>query len=148
MPDINAAIAIHQLERIEDIIATRTKYAKLYFEEFENYDLIELPPDKKDRRNAWHLFPILLNLDKLQISKYNFITAMDSENIGTGIHYKAVHEQPFYKKKYEIKKGILKRAEYVSERTVSIPLQTSMTEEDLFDVIKGIKKILNFYKKK
>lgn len=147
MSDINAAIAIHQLKKIDQIINTRTNFAKIYFDAFENFDLIELPPNKKDRKNVWHLFPILLNLEKLNLSNLEFINAMDKEGIGTGVHYKAIHEQPFYAKKYRYAKGSLKRTEYVSERTVSLPLQTSMNEEDLKDVIISVKKILNYYKK-
>ena len=146
MQDINAAIGIHQLKRIDKLNKTREKYAKLYFEAFEDFDLIELPPDKLDRTNAWHLFPILLKIDNLKISREDFINALDRENIGSGIHYIALHDQPYFKNKYgSIKKYI--RAEYVSKRTVSIPLQTSMSEDDLFDVVHAVKRILNYYRK-
>ena len=73
--------------------------------------------------------------------------ALHKENIGTGIHYEAVHLQPYYQEKYNIKRGVLKRAEYVSDRTISIPLQTSMSSDDVSSVIKAIKRILNYYKK-
>ena len=147
LPDINAAVGIHQLKRIEEITEKRTEYAKIYLDEFENLDLIELPPDKVDRRNVWHLFPILIKTDKLKISRLRFIDVLAKEGVGSGIHYEAIHEQPFYKKKYQIKKGILKEAEYVSERTISIPLQVSMNENDLYDVVKAVKKTLLYYKK-
>ncbi|TKJ17329.1 hypothetical protein CEE44_02225 [Candidatus Woesearchaeota archaeon B3_Woes] len=146
MQDINAAIAIHQLEKIDKFNSIRKKYAKLYFKAFKNYDLIELPPDKKERKNAWHLFPILLKLDKLKISRNDFINALDKENIGSGIHFLSIHEQPYYKKKYKLKKNILKRAEYVSSRTASLPLQTSMNKKDVLDVVKAVKRILDYYK--
>ena len=147
MPDVSAAIANNQLKRIEKIIEFREKVAKFYFEAFTDCEFIELPPDKKGRKNAWHLFPMLLKLEKLKISREDFINALDKEGIGSGIHYKAIHENFYYKNKYNFKKDSFKRAEYVSERTVSIPLQTSMNEKDQIDVVNAVKKILNYYKK-
>ncbi len=147
MPDINAVIAIQQLKNIEKINETRKKYAKFYFEAFEDYDLLELPPDKEGRKNVWHLFPILLNIEKLKISRENIMDALHKEGIGTGIHYSAIHKQPYYKNKYGYKNNQFERAEYVSKRTLSIPLQTSITENDLKDVVKAVKKVLNYYKK-
>jgi dTDP-4-amino-4,6-dideoxygalactose transaminase len=145
MTDVNAAIVIHQLERIENINKIRAEYAELYFKEFEDFDLIELPPNKSERKNVWHLFPILLKLEKLKITRDQFINALDKEGIGTGIHYKAIHEQQYYKNKYGYKKNSFERAEYVSERTVSIPLQSSMDKNDVYDVVKAVKKLLNYY---
>ncbi len=147
LTDVNAAVGLHQIKRIEKVINIRKNYAKLYFEAFEDYELIELPPDKKDRKNVWYLFPILLKLENFNISRIDFIRALHKENIGSGIHYIAIHQQLFYQKTYGFKKNTFPRAEYVSERTVSIPLQTSMSEDDIFDVITAVKKILNYYKK-
>ena len=148
MQDLNAAIALCQLKKIDNYNAIRKNYAKLYIQEFENFDLLELPPMGDNiKRNVWHLFPILLNLDKLRITRDEFVNALFKENIGSGIHYKAVHLQPYYTQKYQSNKLQLKRAEYVSERTVSIPLQTTMTENDLYDVVNALKKILNYYKR-
>ncbi len=73
--------------------------------------------------------------------------ALHKEGIGTGIHYSAIHKQPYYKNKYGYKNNQFERAEYVSKRTLSIPLQTSITENDLKDVVKAVKKVLNYYKK-
>lgn len=146
MTDVNAAIIIHQLERIENINKVRAEYAKKYLKEFEDFDLIELPPNKSERKNVWHLFPILLKIEKLKITRDQFVNALDKEGIGSGIHYNAIHEQQYYKNKYSYKKNSFKRAEYVSERTVSIPLQYSMDENDVYDVVKAVKKILNYYK--
>ena len=147
LPDVNASIGIVQLSKIEEIIKIRTEFAKLYLEAFEDCEYIEIPPMKKGRIHVWHLFSMLLVLEKLKISRNKFLEALHKENIGCGIHYKAIHTQPYYKNKYNIKKNIFKRSEYVSERTISIPIQVSMSEEDLFDVVKAIKRIINFYKK-
>jgi dTDP-4-amino-4,6-dideoxygalactose transaminase len=145
MTDFNAAVALPQLERIDELIKTRKKYAEIYNDEFEDLDLIDLPPQKEGRKSAWHLYSILLRLEKLNISRNKFITALDKENVGSGIHYSAIHDEPFYIEKYGKIKG-LTRAEYVSERTVSIPLQTSITEDEVYDVIIAVKRVLNYYR--
>ena len=148
MQDLNAAIAFCQLKKIDNFNAIRQKYAKLYFQEFEDYTLLELPPAGDSmRKNVWHLFSILLNLNKLTITRDEFLDALHKENIGSGVHYTAVHLQPYYAHKYRMTKHQLKRAEDVSTRTVSIPLQTSMTQDDLFDVVHAVKRILNYYKR-
>ncbi|MFX1392106.1 MAG: DegT/DnrJ/EryC1/StrS family aminotransferase [Promethearchaeota archaeon] len=147
MADINAAIGIKQLERINEMNSLRRKFAKIYLESFENIDLIEIPSVKSGRKSSWHLFPILLKIEKLRISRNQFIIALDRENIGSGCHYQAIHSQKYYKDKYNYKINDFKRAAYVSERTLSIPLQSSMNEVDVMDVIKAVKKLLNYYKK-
>jgi len=147
MPDVNAALGIIQLKKIEEFLLKRCKYANIYLKELNDCNLIELPPVKGNRRHAWHLFSFLLKIDKLRISRIQFMQAMHKENIGTGVHYVALHQQSYYKNKYKFKDGMFKRAEYVSDRTISVPLQTSMSEGDIYDVIKATKKVLNYYKK-
>jgi len=148
MQDLNAAIALCQLKKLDLFNSIRAKYAQIYLKEFEEEsDFIHLPPGSTNtKKSSWHLFPILLKLEKLSISKEMFITALEKENIGTGVHYHAIHLQPYYQKKYKIRKP-LNRTCYVSERTVSLPLQTSMSEDDVYTVIDAVKKILHYYKK-
>ena len=147
MGDINAAIANNQLKKLDRFNSIREKYAKIYFNAFKSNDLIELPATKPNRKSSWHLFPILLNLDKLNISRLKFMEALKHEGVGSGIHYTSMHLQPYYKEKYGYKEGMFERAEYVGERTVSIPLQTSISEDDINDIINAVEKILNYYKK-
>lgn len=147
LTDVNAAVGIQQLKRIDKTIEIKQKYAEMYSKEFENYELVELPPNKKERTHVWNYYSILLRLDKLKILRTDFINALHLENIGTGIHYRAIHQQYYYKNKYKFKHNLFKRTEFVSERVVSLPLQTSMSDEDLLDVVNAVKKILNYYAK-
>jgi dTDP-4-amino-4,6-dideoxygalactose transaminase len=146
MADMNAALGLTQFKKIDEISDIRKKYAMMYLKAFSNNELIELPPDSTDSKNVWHLFPILINIDKLKISRDEFIDALNKENIGAGIHYNAIHMEPYYVNKYGTING-LDRAEYVSKRTLSLPMQTSMNENDVHDVINAVNKICQYFKK-
>jgi dTDP-4-amino-4,6-dideoxygalactose transaminase len=147
MTDLNAAIVLHQLKRLKEVNLKRKSYFELYKKLLEDCDLIELPPDLPDRKSSYHLFPILLRLDMLKIGKLEFMAAMDKENIGTSVHYNAIHLEPFYANKYGMRRGSCQRAEYVSDRTVSIPLQSSMSEKDVVCVSKAVIRLLEYYRK-
>jgi dTDP-4-amino-4,6-dideoxygalactose transaminase len=83
--------------------------------------------------------------ERLKIDRNQFMKAMKAENIGTGIHFIAVHLQPYYKKRYKSEK--LPNAEFVSERIVSLPLYPKMTDKDVQEVIAAVKKIISYYKR-
>ena len=93
-------------------------------------------------RHARHLYTILLDLDNLTRTRNQFIDLMKNEGIGTGVHYVAIHLHPFYKKRYEYKRGDFKNAEWISDRTVSLPLTPYLKNDDIDRVIKAVKKIL------
>ena len=147
MQDLNAAIALEQLKKINKFNKLRRKYAELYFEELANCKLIDLPEvEDKYRRSVWHLFPIRLKLNKLSINRFEFMEQLEKAGVGCGVHYEAIHLHPYYRNKYkEVRE--LRNAEDISKRTVSIPLQTSMTEQDLMNVVETVKKLLKRYKK-
>ena len=97
-------------------------------------------------RHAWHLFVILLNLDRLSIDRDGFMEALRQENIGTGIHFRSLHIQPFYRKRYRIKRGDLPNAAQVSDRLLSLPLYPKMTERDVLDVVEAVRKLVRAYR--
>jgi len=134
LTDVNASLGINQLNRILHILYERRKYADLYKEKLKNIKGIKLPDFSMKDDSSWHLFPILVE----QRDKFRDLLYL--ANVGTGIHYEAVHLQPYYKKKY--KKVELPITEYVSERTVSIPLQTSILEEHIVYICEKIRYIM------
>ena len=95
-----------------------------------------------DHVHAWHLYVIVLDTDKLRISRDEFIRLLAQENIGTGIHFTAAHRHTFYKKIFGAQARSLKNADFVSDRILSLPLYPGMTEEDVTDVIVAVQKIV------
>jgi dTDP-4-amino-4,6-dideoxygalactose transaminase len=147
MTDIQAAIGIHQLARLEKMISIRERYAAIYDEGLGNLHQIVLPKPTGPVRHAWHLYMIRLLPDALSITRDGFIEALKEENISSNVHYIPVHLHPYYRKTYGYKEGDFPVAEGIYRHEVTLPLYSKMTEDDVKDVVKGVRKIVNFYSK-
>lgn len=147
MNDIQAAIGIHQLRKLDGFIEKRAKYSKFYKDAFSKTDGIIMCNSIENIKHASHLFIILLDIDKLSISRDEFIGLMKKENIGTGIHFTSLHTHKYYKERFKFAKENFPNAAYVSDRIVSLPLYPKMAANDLLDVVNATKKIVNYFKK-
>lgn len=141
MMDIQAALGIHQLSRIEENHKIREQYWKKYNSAFADVPELILPIEDSNR-HARHLYTILIKLHKLKIDRNQFIDALKAENIGTGIHFVALHLHKYYKEKFGYKRGDFPNSEFVSDRTISLPLSAKLKNEDVNDVITAVKKII------
>ncbi|HEF8786682.1 TPA: DegT/DnrJ/EryC1/StrS family aminotransferase [Providencia alcalifaciens] len=142
MPDISAAIGIHQLKKINVFQAKREAMAEIYFNELKELPII-LPEKAPDNdQHAWHLFTIRLD-DSVKISRDDFILEMSKRDIGCSVHFIPLHRHPVWKEKYSLKAENFPIAEKAFNKIVSIPLYTAMTEDDQYRVINAIKEILN-----
>jgi dTDP-4-amino-4,6-dideoxygalactose transaminase len=145
MLDLTAALGIHQLRRVEENWQIRARYVALYNEAFAELAGITVPalePLGPGDRHAWHLYPVLIDLDHLTLDRNGFIDALQARNIGTGIHYTALHLQRYYRERFGTRRGDYPEAEWVSDRTVSLPLSPAMTEDDVEDVIAAVTDVL------
>lgn len=143
MMDIQAALGIHQLAKLDSFIAKRTEIARFYNTAFSEVDEIRtLAPVPYDHRHAWHLYTPLVRVEKLAIDRDRFMEELKKENIGTGLHFKAIHHHPFYKKSLEIKPGELANADYASDRILSLPLFPRMSMDDARDVVEAVKNVI------
>jgi UDP-4-amino-4-deoxy-L-arabinose-oxoglutarate aminotransferase len=93
-------------------------------------------------KHSWHLFIVRLDIDNSKFCRNDFMEELKKRNIGTGIHFLAVHRQKYYQETMKIPKGMLPDTEWNSERICSLPLFPEMTHEDVDDVIDTIKDIL------
>jgi dTDP-4-amino-4,6-dideoxygalactose transaminase len=154
MMDIQAALGIHQLARLEENLEIRRRHWETYNKAFEGLDEIRALPTlaestaPKRTRHARHLYTILLDLDRLTVSRHEFMNAMKAENVGTGIHFVALNLTSFYQKQFGSKRGDCPRAEFISDRTVSLPLSSALTRNDVNDVIRAVTKVLEAYRKR
>lgn len=147
MTDVQAAVGIHQLAKLDGFLETRERYARLYREAFADVPQIGVLTSQPDVKQAWHLFVVLLNLDNLAITRDGFIAALKDENIGTGIHFRTLHEQPLYRDLLGHAAADFPAASAVSQRLFSLPLYPKMGERDVVDVIKAVRKIASAYAK-
>lgn len=141
MTDISAVIGIGQLARIAEINGARKKLAEHYLKLLKEVDEV-LPLEFPDYpfEHAWHLF--VVRVDSTKMNRDEFMAKLKAENIGTGLHFKAIHTQKYYRETYGFKSGDLPNTEWNSDRICSLPLFPAMTTKDVDDVVAAIKKVL------
>jgi len=142
MTDIQASLGIHQLERLEKNFEKRKEIWNIYNKAFKDLPLAT-PSEDKDTVHARHLYTLLLDIEKLKISRDEFMNALQRENIGTGVHYISLHLQPYYKETFGFNENDFPNSAYISKRTVSIPFSAKLTEIDVQDVIDATTKVIN-----
>ncbi|HWO40503.1 MAG TPA: DegT/DnrJ/EryC1/StrS aminotransferase family protein, partial [Candidatus Eisenbacteria bacterium] len=138
MTDIQAALGIHQLRRLDGFIEARRRYARIYDDAFDALCEIDTPVTHSDRSHIYHLYAVRLNLERLGLDRARFIDELRARNIGTSVHFIPVHLHPFYKRKYPSAAARLARAEALYDRIVSLPLYPQMTEADVEDVVAAV----------
>jgi len=148
MTDIQAAIGLVQLKRLDTMIERREKLTALYDELLKDVRELTLPGCVSyPVRHACHLYTVMVDREKAGITRDEFMQEMKKQNIGTGLHFLAAHKLSFYRKHYPMPDGLLPETEYISERIVSLPLYPLMKETDVQDVVFAIKDILKKFKK-
>ena len=142
MTDLQAALGIHQLPRIERYWRRRKKVWHIYDKAFRDLPVFLPAPVPSGTKHAYHLYTLLLDTGRLRISRDQFLERMTRANIGVGVHYIALHLHPYYRKTYGYKPGDFPNAEWISQRTVSLPLSPKLNDEDAGDVIAAVRGIL------
>ena len=147
MMDIQAALGIHQLSKTATYLKRREEIWHRYDAAFQNLPLDVPPPPEENTTHARHLYTILLRLDELTADRDTIQQALYEENIGTGIHFIALHLHPYYQETFGYKRSDYPNATYVSDRTISLPLSAKLTDEDVTDVIEAVTKVLTNHTK-
>jgi dTDP-4-amino-4,6-dideoxygalactose transaminase len=143
MTDIEASLGIHQLRKIEKITSLRQKWSTLYDELLADIPGISLPYRAPGRRHACHLYILTLDVDQLKISRDQVLEMLKAENIGCGIHFVSVHMQPYYQERFGYKTDSYPNAAWLSQRILSLPLFPQMTETDVQDTARAIRKVIS-----
>lgn len=151
LTDIAATIGIHQLRKSNIFYEKRKKIAEKYNSAFSKLSpYLRIPivsNDDTSYPHAWHLYVLVLNKDKLKISRDEFITEMKRKKIGTSVHFIPLHLHPLYKEKYMYKAGDFPVAEDIYQNCVSLPIYPKMDDYDVSAVIDAVTSILEKHKK-
>lgn len=145
MPDVSAAVGLHQIPRLEEFIATRARYADLYDQLLGDVPGIQRPVRLPHVRHTHHLYVIQLDLDALTVTRDRFIEALRAEGIGVGVHFISLHLQPYHQQVRGIDPDKFPAARDVSARIISLPLYPKMTETDIADVAAAVTKLATAY---
>ncbi len=131
MMDIQAALGLHQLKQLNGFIRRRTELALRYHKLLKNWPQWTLTAAPTyPHLHAWHLYTPLINPESAKMDRDAFMQGMKERNIGTGLHYRAVHLYPYYREHFGFKQGDFPNAENISDRIVSLPLFPAMNDED------------------
>jgi UDP-4-amino-4-deoxy-L-arabinose-oxoglutarate aminotransferase len=143
LTDMAAALGISQLKRVDSFNDKRRSLALFYRKQLGGIEeILPLSDPSYDHRHSWHLFIIRLDTDKSKMTRDQFMQELKLRNIGTGLHFRAVHIQKYYRETTNLKPGILPNTEWNSDRICSLPLFPDMTEDDVLDVVNAIKDVL------
>jgi dTDP-4-amino-4,6-dideoxygalactose transaminase len=147
MFDLQAAVAIPQLAKIETFWARRKELKARLDAALRNVPEIILPAERSYAKHAHHLYPIMVRTEDLTVDRDGVMNAIQKENVGVGVHFRAVHVHPYYIEHWGFRRGMFPNAEYYSDRAISLPLYPKMTDADADDVIRAVLKVIAAYRK-
>lgn len=139
LADINAAIALVQLNKLEQNNARRTEIAERYLAELVNTPYLPLIHPQWAHKHAWHLFILRIDESRCGITRNEFMGALKEKGIGTGLHFRAAHTQKYYRERYPTLS--LPDTEWNSDRICSIPLFPTMSDDDVSRVINALREV-------
>ncbi|MBM7353366.1 UDP-4-amino-4-deoxy-L-arabinose aminotransferase [Lelliottia amnigena] len=142
LADINAAIALVQLQKLEQHNARRKEIAERYLTELENTPFLPLTQPAWAHKHAWHLFILRVDEASCGISRNDLMEALKAKGIGTGLHFRAAHTQKYYRERYPAL--VLPNTEWNSDRICSIPLFPTMTDNDVNRVIAALREVAGY----
>lgn len=147
MTDIQAALGISQLAKIDGFISRRAQIATSYTEAFRQLDGVICPHVHDQSRSSWHLYVIRLDLQRLTVDRQRIFAALEAENIGVNVHYIPVYRHPYYQA-LGYQRGSCPQAESCYEQIITLPLFPAMSDRDVQDVIDSVEKVIHYYRAK
>jgi dTDP-4-amino-4,6-dideoxygalactose transaminase len=147
MPDVAAAIGIHQLRRREALWRRRQHCAELYAKGLADVPELRLPHAEPDVQHAWHLYVIRLDLERLSITRQHFIECMQEAGVGTGVHYIPLHLQPYYRDVWGCRPESYPVTTAAYEQIVSLPIHSGLEDAEVEYVVDAVKTVTARYRR-
>lgn len=146
MTDIQAALIISQLDKLERFRERRSRIVARYNEAFADIPEITVQEEIPESDTTRHLYILRIKPEMLTVDRRQFFDAMAAENICCNVHYIPVYYHPYYEK-LGYRKGLCPKAEKLYEEIMSLPLYYAMTEQDVEDVIHAVRKVVENYRR-
>jgi len=147
MFDLQGALVSSQLAKIDSFQRRRIALKARLDAGLRDVPEISFPVERGSRGHAHHLYPIIVRVEALSADRDTIMNAIQAENVGIGVHFRAVHLHPYYKQTFGFRRGMFPRAEYYSDRTISLPLYPRMTDADADDVVAAVRKVIGRYRR-
>ncbi|MBI4236630.1 MAG: DegT/DnrJ/EryC1/StrS family aminotransferase, partial [Chloroflexi bacterium] len=147
MTDIQAALGLHQLQRLEGFLEHRARIARAYDGLLQEHPALAIPEVRQDRRHARHLYPVLVRQERLRVGRDAVIEALRRENVGTSVHFQPVHLFSYYRERFGFQPGDFPQAERAGATEISLPLHTRMSEEDAQRVAEALLRVLDHFRR-
>ena len=141
MTDLQAALGLRQFDKIGRYHQRREELWNFYQRELAGLPLILPAPPDPGCRHAYHLFTVLVD-DSAGIGRHDLRERLKAMNIGTGMHYLALHVQPYYRDAWGYRRGQFPNAEFISDRTLSLPFSPAVSDQDAQDVVDALRAVL------
>jgi dTDP-4-amino-4,6-dideoxygalactose transaminase len=141
LTDISAAIGLEQLKKCDVFAAARKHIAAAYHDAFADMPEIQPPVCAPELQHAWHLYVIHLQLERLKISRDQFIEALKEQGIGTSVHFIPLHLHPYYRDTFGYAPNDFPNATQAYQRIISLPIYPRMTEADIGHVIEAVREV-------
>jgi len=145
--DFQCALGLSQMNKLDRFIQRRREIAATYNRAFAEVEEIITPLEEDYVKAVYHIYVIQLRLEKLKVGRREIFEALTAENIGVNVHYIPVHLHPFYQREFGYKRGDYPRAERYYDRAITLPIFPKMSDEDVSDVIKAVRRVINYYRR-
>jgi perosamine synthetase len=146
LTDVQSALGISQMSKIDEFIARRREIVKQYNDAFKNLKEIVRPFEAEFSNSGWHIYVIKVKPELLTVTRKEIFKALQAENIGVNVHYLPVYLHPYYRG-LGYDKGLCPNAEDLYENMITLPLFPGMSNEDVKDVIDAVNKVIDYYRK-
>ena len=142
MTDVQAAIGLCQLKRIDNWLRRRQEIWQQYDEGLSGLPCQVPVPVEEGTVHARHLYTVLLDLDQLRLTRDQVMLALHERGIGTGVHYRSVHLHKYYQDRFGFEAADFPNATWISDRTISIPLAGELLDEDVARIVRSLREVL------
>jgi dTDP-4-amino-4,6-dideoxygalactose transaminase len=142
MTDIQAAIGIHQLRRIDEFTRIRQHYADLYDTAFADVPEIRRPVRRPDSSYTFHLYAVRFAVNRLRVTRDQIIRELRECNIGTSVHFIPLHMHPYYRQTFGYSSSDFPNASQIFSEQLSLPLYPAMSADDIMSVHRAVRAIV------
>jgi len=144
LSDFQCALGLAQLGKLDHYVKRRGEIAERYQAEFGSVPGLTFPRVEPHVRHAWHIFPVLLDLEQLRADRREVLAALRAEGIGATVHYVPAYWHPYYQR-LGYPKGLCPVAERAFERLLTLPMFPAMADHDVDDVVAAVAKVLRHF---